>query len=301
MPIVIHPVHRIEKNPGWPPQTRQVRRYRNIVIKAACNLRCSYCEIKNAKVNVGATIASIDRILRRFKPGETLFRVEADGEIAAYPKILDFLAERARAEGYVIEVLTNGTRLPFCLRPGLLWVFSVDGHTERMNRARGLSQRQVDVILDQAVDLTADLQCVFHDQSVDEINDFIDTLSGRDFGGRLHFLPLLATKGRPLTVHLDYSKLHKAPFLECEEYFRRWDYIYRNGRRGDFVCDQIRNGFNYDIDGDRISMVKCDSYSPVPDELVIDGLQGEREYDNFPCGTCLSNQEFNNRRGRMSI
>ncbi|GGY24606.1 radical SAM protein [Paludibacterium paludis] len=301
MSVVTHTVHRIEKAAAWPPVTRRVRRYRNIVIKAACNLRCSYCEMKKARVDVGATIASVERIMRRFSPEDTLFRVEADGEITLYPQILDFLAERVRTDGYAIEVLTNGTRFPDCLRPGLLWVVSVDGHTAGMNEARGLSQAQVDVILDHAVALKAELQCVYHGQGVEQINAFIAALDARGFAGRLHFLPLLATEGRPLTVHLDYAQLRKAPFLEREEFFRRWDYIFRHGRRGDFLCDQILNGFNYYVDGDKISMVKCDCYSPVPDELEIEGLQSEREYDNFPCGTCLSHQEFNNQRDRMAI
>lgn len=300
MSIAMYPVHKIQPL-DWPPRTRQVRKYRNIVVKAACNLRCSYCEVKKAKVDVEASIGSIERIMRRFAPAETLFRVEADGEITLYPEILDFLADLAQRDGYRIEVLTNGTRFPACLRPGLLWVISVDGHTERMNRGRGLTQAQIDVILAQAVALSAELQCVYHGQSIDEINAFIDTLSVHGFAGRLHFLPLLAIEGRPLSVHMNYAELHKAPFLEREAFFRRWDYIYQHGRRGEFLCDQILNGFNYYVDGEKISMVKCDCYSPVPEELEIEGLQNEREYDNFPCGTCLSHQEFNNLRERMAL
>jgi len=284
----------------WPPKVRQLRKYRNIVIKAACNLHCTYCELKRAKVDVAKTNASIGKILSRFEPAEVFFRLEADGEITLYPGILDFLSECVIRDGYRIEVLSNGTRLPACLRPGLSWVLSLDGHTECMNRKRGLSQAQVDVILDHAINLSADVQCVFHGQSIEEMNDYIDRLSSRDFKGRLHIMPLLATHGRPLTVHLSYEKLHKAPFLECEEYFRRWDFIYENGRRGDFVCDQIVNGFNYYVEADNIEMVKCDCYT-VPPGLTFRGLQKEREYDTFPCGTCLSHQEFNNRRSCMDI
>lgn len=287
--------------PGWPPRVRRVRKYRNIVIKAACNLRCGYCELKKAKVDVPATIASIRRILDRFDPGDTLFRVEADGEIGLYPQILDALADEVATRGYRIEALSNGTRLPTCLRPGLAWIFSVDGHTAGMNALRGLTQPQVDTILHYAVELSAELQCVYHGQPIEDMNGFIDLLAGRGFAGRLHIFPLLATEGRPLTVRLDYDRLHKAPFIEREEYFRRWDYIYDNGRRGDFVCDQIVNGFNYYVDGDAIQMVKCDCYSPVPRDLIMRGLQDEREYDAFPCGTCLSHQEFNSARGRMDV
>jgi len=282
----------------WARPVRQVRKYRNIVIKAACNLRCSYCELKKAKVDIAATNRSIGRILDRFKPGDTLFRVEADGEIALYPAILDYLVDRVRQDDYRIEILTNGTRLPACVRPELGWVISVDGHTAAMNHARGLTQKQVDAILEHGVALAADLQCVYHGQTIEEMNSFIDELSRRGFTGRLHILPLLALAGRPLTVHLDYDLLHKAPFLEREEYFRRWDYIYQNGRRGDFVCDQIVNGFNYYVVGDTIEMVKCDCYSS-PRALTIKGLEDEREYDSFPCGTCLSHQEFNNSRPAM--
>ncbi|MDB6373341.1 radical SAM protein [Photorhabdus bodei] len=301
MSDLINIIHTIQPPSSWPPVTRRVRRYRNIGIKTSCNLRCSYCEIKRARVNTEAIINSLTRILERFNPHDVFLRVEADGEITLYPKILDFLAECVQKKDYSIEVLTNGTRLPACLRPGLLWVISIDGHTEQMNKARGLRQKQIDIILDHAVSLSAELQCVYHGQSVEEINDFIDTLQARGFTGSLHFLPLLATKGRPLTVHLNYEQLHKASFLECKAFFDRWDYIYQHGRRGDFVCDQIKNGFNYYIDGENISMVKCDSYSPVPKYLEIEGLQEEQEYDHFPCGTCLSNQEFNNQRDRMTL
>ncbi|NHB92778.1 radical SAM protein [Photorhabdus cinerea] len=300
MPTIANSIY-IKQVSDWPPLTHRVRRYRNIVVKTSCNLRCSYCEVKRAKVNAEAIIGSITRIMDRFDPRDVLFRVEADGEITLYPKILDFLAEYVQKKGYLIEVLTNGTRFPSCLRPGLLWVISVDGHTEQMNQARGLKQKQVDIILEHAINLSAELQCVYHGQPIEEINDFIDTLHARGFTGRLHFLPLLATKGRPLTVHLNYEQLHKAPFLERKAFFDRWNYIYQHGRRGDFVCDQILNGFNYYVDGENISMVKCDCYSPVPSHLEIEGLQEEREYNNFPCGTCLSHQEFNNQRDRMAL
>ncbi|MGW8142275.1 radical SAM protein [Sphingomonas zeae] len=288
-------------DPPWPPPVNRVRRYRNIIVKAACNLRCTYCELKKAKVDTAATNASIGLILDRFMPGETLVRVEADGEIGSYPPILDYLAERVRADGYRIEVLTNGTRFPQCIRPELLWVISVDGHTAEMNRERGLTQAQVDVILDQAVALNADLQCVYHGQPLEAMNGFIDELARRGYAGRLHILPLLALAGKPLTKHLDYDRLHKAPFLEQEGYFRHWDYIYQHGRRGERQCDQITNGFNYYVDNDRIEMMKCDSYAPLPRHLTLHGLQSEPEYDRFPCGTCLSNQEYNNCRPQMAM
>lgn len=286
--------------PFWTSKVRPIRRYRNIVIKAPCNLRCTYCEVKKARIDVEKTVNSVGRILDRFEPSRTLVRVEADGEISLYPPILDYLAERVAKDNYRIEVLTNGTRLPQCLRPGLRWVISVDGHTAQMNSKRGLKQAQIDTILDHAVELSADLQCVYHGQTVDEVNAFIDELDRRSFKGRLHFLPLLALSGRPLEVHLDYALLRKAPFLERKEYFDRWDYIHKNGHRGDFVCDQIVNGFNYYISDDHIEMVKCDCYAPPPG-FTVKGLHDELEYDNFPCGTCLSHQEFNNRRPSMDL
>jgi MoaA/NifB/PqqE/SkfB family radical SAM enzyme len=286
--------------PFWTSKVRQIRRYRNIVIKAPCNLRCTYCEVKKARIDVDKTLHSVGLILQRFKPGDTLFRVEADGEITLYPEIIDALARHVREGGYKIEVLTNGTRLPGCLRPELGWVISVDGHTAAMNEKRGLTQAQIDTILDCGVAVSADLQCVYHGQSIDEMNGFIEELERRGFKGRLHLLPLLALAGRPLKVHLDYAKLRKAPFLERKAYFDRWDYIYQHGHRGDFVCDQIVNGFNYYVFDDAIEMVKCDCYSP-PAGFTIKGLQDEPEYETFPCGTCLSHQEFNNRRPSMDM
>jgi len=284
----------------WPPETRPIRRYRNIVIQGACNLRCDYCEVKDAKVDVPATIDSLERILSRFDPDSVLFKVETDGEITLYPRILDYLEAKA-CQGYSIEVLSNGTRLPRALngRDHLLWTFSLDGHTAAMNARRGLSQKQVDEILTVAVDRSAELQCVFHDQTIDEMNGFIDWLSERNYRGALHIFPLLALEGAPLQVWLDYEKLHKAPFLPPEEFFRRWRHVYQSGARGQFVCDQITNGYNFHVAGSAIQMTKCDCYAP-PRELYH-SLGEEREYRDFPCGTCVSHQEYNNSRSRMAV
>jgi MoaA/NifB/PqqE/SkfB family radical SAM enzyme len=282
----------------WPPDTRQIRKYRNIVIDGACNIRCDYCEIKKAKVDQAATIASLDRIFAQYSPDTVLFRVESDGEIALYPKVLDHLQGRAQHDGYLIEVLSNGTKLPKCLegRPNLLWVFSLDGHTEQMNAKRGLKQEQIDRIIDTAVELGAELQLVYHGQSIEEMNGFIELLESRQYGGLLHIMPLLAHKGAPLTVYLDYESLRKAAFVAPQEYFRRWKYIYDHGER-DAVCDHITNGYNYQVTDEKVRMVKCDCYS-VPKHLFHD-FGEEREYDKWPCGTCIANQELNNSRPRM--
>jgi MoaA/NifB/PqqE/SkfB family radical SAM enzyme len=284
----------------WPPTVHVIRKYRNIVIGGACNLRCDYCDLKDDRVDVPAVCAALDAIVSRFQPETVLLRVEADGEITLYPTILDHL-ELIAQRGYAIEVLSNGTRLPRCLEghPHLLWVVSIDGHTEAMNRRRGLSQTQVDAILETAVGLQAELQCVYHGQSVDEMNAFIDWLASRNYRGMLHIMPLLAFKGRPLTVFLDYEQLHHTSFLADREYFQRWRFIYENGHRGPYVCDQIKNGYNYEIRDGKILMVKCDCYS-VPKHLYHP-FGEEREVDNFPCGTCLANQELNNSRARMQI
>ncbi|WP_374984800.1 radical SAM protein [Streptomyces fradiae] len=283
----------------WPPPVRQVRAYRNIVVDGACNIRCTYCEVKKTKVDQPATIRSLDRIFAEYEPDAVLFRVESDGEITLYPKIVDHLQKRA-AEGYRVEVLSNGTKLPRALegRPDLLWVFSVDGHTEAMNAKRGLKQPQIDRILDAAVELGAELQTVYWGQPVDEVNAYIDLLESRGYRGLLHFMPLLAFKGRPLTVNLRHEDLHPADFLAPPEYFRRWNHIFETGRR-DAVCDQITNGYNYQVSGDEIRMVKCDCYS-VPKHLVH-GFGPIREFDDWPCGTCIANQEFNNSRERMRV
>ncbi|MEU5977797.1 radical SAM protein [Streptomyces sp. NPDC047315] len=283
----------------WPPPVQRVRAYRNIVVDGACNIRCTYCEVKKTKVDQPATIRSLERIFAEYEPDGVLFRVESDGEITLYPKILDHLQQRA-AEGYRVEVLSNGTRVPRALegRPDLLWVFSVDGHNEAMNAKRGLKQDQIDRILDAAVDLGAELQTVYWGQPVDQVNDYIDHLASRDYRGLLHFMPLLAFKGRPLTVNLRYQDLRPADFLAPPEYFRRWNHIFETGKR-DAVCDQITNGYNYQVSGDDIRMVKCDCYS-VPKHLVHT-FGPIREFDNWPCGTCIANQEFNNNRPRMRV
>jgi MoaA/NifB/PqqE/SkfB family radical SAM enzyme len=285
---------------SWPPPTTEVRRYRNIIISGACNLRCTYCETKDARVDIAATIASLDKIFDRFDPELVFVRVECDGELTLYPKLLDHLEMRARA-GFAIEVLSNGTRLPACAegRDHLLWVISLDGHTAAMNARRGLDQAQVDRILGSVIDRNAELQCVYHGQSIDEMNAFIDLLTQRSYKGLLHIFPLLALNGRPLEHYLDHDQLHEAPFLPGEEYFRRWRYIFDHGHRGSFVCDQIVNGYNYHVANATISMLKCDCYAPP--RSMYHPFGSEREYDGFPCGTCLSHQEFNNSRPRMRI
>lgn len=285
---------------SWPPSSHRVRKYRNIVIGAACNLTCEYCEIKDDKVDVPAVLRSLDRVFARFDPASVLFRVEADGEVTLYPAILDHLEAKAAA-GYAIEVLSNGTRIPRCFaaRDHLLWVFSVDGHTAAMNQKRGLTQAQIDAILHAAVERGAELQCVYWGQSIAEMNGFIDWLATRSYRGLLHIMPLLAFKGRPLEVQLDYDQLIKAPFLADVEYFRRWQFIYEHGHRGPYVCDQLRNGYNYEIRNSEIVMVKCDCYS-VPKQLYHD-FSEEQEVDQFPCGTCIANQELNNLRPRMRL
>jgi hypothetical protein len=284
----------------WPPPVHRVRKYRNVVIEAACNLSCTYCDDKRARVDVAATRTALDTIFARFSPDSVLFRVEADGELTLYPALLDHLEQRAR-DGYAIEVLSNGTRLPGCFagRPHLQWVFSLDGHTAAMNAHRGLSQAQVDAVLEAAVERSAELQCVYHGQGVDQMNAFIDWLAARNYAGALHIMPLLAFNGRPLRVYLDHSALRPAPFLDAPEYFARWKFIYEHGHRGSYVCDQLKNGYNFEIRNGEIFMVKCDCYS-VPLSMYHP-LGEEREFAQFPCGTCIANQELNNSRPRMQL
>ena len=108
----------------WPPTVHVIRKYRNIVIGGACNLRCDYCDLKDDRVDVPAVCAALDAIVSRFQPETVLLRVEADGEITLYPTILDHL-ELIAQRGYAIEVLSNARIGPAVVR-------RLEEHVERL-------------------------------------------------------------------------------------------------------------------------------------------------------------------------
>ena len=136
------------------------------------------------------------------------------------------------------------------------------------------------------------IQFTFFEQSLDEINDFILELKKRDYKGFLHIFPR-RYHNKPLNLYLNYDKLEKVDFLPRADYFRRWKFIYENGKR-DFVCDFLKNGYVYHVTLDEIKMVKCDC---SPGSFRYEHpFEEERQYKVFPCGTCITHFEYNNSR-----
>nr|CAG34032.1 putative Fe-S oxidoreductase [Streptomyces ribosidificus] len=283
----------------WPPPVHQVHAYRNIVVDGSCNIRCSCCEVRKTKVDQIATIRSLDRIFAEYEPDTALFRVESDGEITRYPKIVDHLQKRA-TEGYRIEVLSNGTKLPRALEghSGLLWVFSVDGRTEAVNSKRGVRREQVDRILDAAVELKAEPQTVYWGHPVEKANAYIDHLKARNYQRLLHFVQLLAFKwaaadGKPVPREPAPGGLPGPagvlPPLEPRLRDRRagcglrpdHQWLQLPGVRGRDPDGQVRLLLGAQAPGARLGPI--------------------REFDNWLCGTFIANQELNNSRERMRV
>lgn len=269
-----------------------MRQYRNICIEASCNLCCSYCGGSNVKINEEVVINNLEKVFSRFDPNSSCFKVECLGEITLYPGIIEYLEEKAET-GYVIEILSNGTKTNTVVKSDtkLKWIISLDGHTIEMNRERNLNESQVANILDTILLLNAEIQCVYYNQTIDEMNSFIEYLAKRDYKGFLHIFPYRDNK--PLNVYIDYEKLLKTKFIPDYEYFRRWKYIYDNKKR-DFTCDFFKNGYVYRISSEGIKMIKCDCSSGS--FRYEHPFENEKEYKVFPCGTCINHFEYNNTR-----
>lgn len=238
-------------------------------------------------------IGSLKKILNRFNKNEVAMRVECRGEITLYQRIINYLENKAK-EGYCIEILSNGLLLANVLEEhtNMHCVVSLDGHNKRMNQFRKLNQQQVDTILDNIFRYKAEIQSVILGQTTDEINEFIQYLIDRDFNTRLHLFPC-SIKGKLISKSLDYQALKQADFLPPKEYFYRWQYILENQKR-DFVCDFFKNGYTYYIYNKTIEMMKCDGTPNCHDFRVPFGE--EQHYKEYPCGTCINHNEYNNSR-----
>jgi hypothetical protein len=273
-----------------------VRQYRSIVFAAASNLRCSYCTPPSLKLDIGQVIDKPELIFGKFSPEESCFRVECFGEITLYPDLVRYLEQKARC-GYVIEVLSNGTRALDVIsdETKLRWVFSLDGHTADMNNHRGLNSSQVERILQAIIKFNAEIRCVFFEQSVDEMNSFILYLSRNHYQGFLHIFPVRYPDKPQVRHYLDYDRLIKADFIPTAEYFRRWKHIFENGQRRHFTCDQMPNAYVYEIHPDGITMVKCDCGAGASG--YVHNYGAERDYDSYsPCDMCITHLEYNNQR-----
>ena len=273
-----------------------MRQYRNIVFEGACNISCLYCEPKEAHVNQKIVINSIRDIFRSFEGKHVSFRLECDGEITLYPEIINYLNESVLQYGFPIEVISNGVVAKQYVKTlkNLRWVFSLDGHTEKMCVKRGLKQAEIEDILESILMSDAEIQLVYHGQPIEEVNEFIRLLEQRGYNGFLHIFPEMSIRDGSVLLALDYRRLYKANFLPKPDFFERWEYIYEHKKRN-FVCDQLTNGYTYQIDQKgNIELVKCDSISSKGYTCSFE--MGEIEFDDFPCKTCICHLEYNNSR-----
>lgn len=238
-------------------------------------------------------IKKLESIFEIYSPQKSCFRVECTGELSMYPHIIEYLNNKSKIDGYIIEILSNGVFMPELINKNqyLNWVFSLDGNTENMNLFRNLDQNRIEKILDMAIETGAELQTVFLKQTYNELNGFIDYLEKRSYKGFLHIFPC-RFKNKPVTLLIDYDKLTKADFLPDEEYFRRWKAVYYKGRN--FTCDVFRNGYTYRITPQGITKIKCECFGSTFDEEKFDSDQAQFTIKN--CGTCFTHYEYNNKR-----
>jgi hypothetical protein len=175
---------------------------------------------------------------------------------------------------------------------GLIWVISLDGHTAHMNRFRRLNQSKVNDILDTITKHNLEIQCVYNDQTIDEMNQFIEYLDAKNYSGFLHISPR-KYHDKPLEHYVDYTKLIKKDFVPDEEYFKRWDYIIKNKKR-DFECDFFTKGYVYRImrNDEETKRIKCDcagfEFEYGNDEIT--------NYNQYECDTCICQFEYDVNR-----
>lgn len=271
-----------------------MRKFIKVNLSGSCNLSCSYCFGFTSKELAPNAINNLEKIFGNLDPKACCFRVECTGEITLYPDILDYINKKCKNEGYVVEILSNGTNAPAFLQKyeHLSWVLSLDGHTEEMNSFRNLGKKQVDKILDAAISTGAELQCVFLRQTTEQMNRFIDYLGEKSYKGFLNIFPC-RFNNRPVTLYLDYKKLLKADFIPGEEYFRRWKIMFETGKR-DFICDVFNNGYTYRINSGGIKKIKCECYGSTYEEEIFD--EPDHCSNISECGSCFTHYEYNNSR-----
>ena len=270
-----------------------IRNYKDIVIMGSCNLKCYYCGGFHSSVDEDGAIKNLEKILNQFEMKDTAYRVECRGEISLYPKIMSYLESKAES-GYHIEILSNGLELEHVCKPDtkLHVIVSLDGHTQKMNRQRGLTQSEVDRILDVVFLLNAEIQCVYFKQKISEINDFIRYLQNRGFHQLLHIFPCII-HGEHATLPIQYDELIHADFLAPKEYFEHWTQLYQHKKR-DFTCDYFMNGYTYYINENELYMMKCDGGRNVKKHISEFGA--EKMSVEFDCGMCINHNDYNNSR-----
>lgn len=267
-----------------------------IEFECLCNLNCDYCHAYNNKykLNVKKVLNEIERIILGYDPQNVYFRVEGIGEITLYPEILEFLNRKAKKDRYQIEVLSNGLLVDQYIdkMSSLIWVISLDGTTTKMNSHRNIKQAQLDRILQVIVKNNLEIQCVYYEQSIDEINEYIKYLEERNYKGFLHISPR-KYHDRPLQHYLDYDKLYKTDFIPDEDYFKRWKSIIDKKCR-DFTCEFFVYGYVYRImrGEENTRLIKCDCANFEFEKQH----NSSTTYGQKACGTCICQFEYDVKR-----
>ncbi len=280
-----------------------MKNYFKIEFECLCNLDCSYCPSPKFDINLENVLGNMQMIFSKINPHNSCIRVEGIGEITLYPEIIDFLNNKVKKEGYLIEVVTNGINCSQFISKNnaLHWLVSLDGHTVEMNSYRNLSKTQIDEILHTVIKHDLEIQMVYNKQTIEEMNAFINILKSKNYKGFLHITPCRANNR--LDGYLDYDKLIKTNFIPSEEYFNKWKYIYENKNRN-FVCDFLGNGYVYRImqhDEGGIRGIKCDcagGHHGFTYKITEDSIENTK-YSELDCGTCINHNEYNNSRKIM--
>ncbi|WP_010249966.1 radical SAM protein [Acetivibrio cellulolyticus] len=269
-----------------------MNKYIKIEFEGNCNLSCDYCFVDyRVKIDTDKMIKHMEEIFKKNGP-KCIYKVECIGEITLYPEILSYLGSKVEEDGYEIHILSNGVKTVDVKIASLFkWSISLDGHTVKMNKYRKLDLQRIENILNNIFSTNADIQCVFNEQSVFEMNSFILYLKDKGFKGALHIFPCRFAN-TPLNRYLDYDKLVKASFIPSEEYFRRWKYIFDNNKRN-FTCDFYKNGYVYRImkDGINVKEIKCDCAGSK--FTFITGDENSKSFSEANCGTCINHFEYN--------
>lgn len=273
-----------------------MRKFIKIEIAGSCNLRCEYCfrdKTKDITENYDF-ISKLDSIFKLYNPRTSVLRVESIGEVTLFPDLITYLENKCKTEKYVIEILSNGIKSGALILKNthINWIFSIDGHTEKMNKYRKINQQQVENILNLAIETNSELQCVVSDQSIEEINEFLLYLKDRGYKGFLHLFPC-RWDCKSLTMSPDYSKLEKVSFIANEDYFKKWKSVYENKKR-DFECDFFINGYTYRISPYEVTKMKCDCSGSNYKVLHI--RDSDEKYNSRNCGICINHFEYNNSR-----
>ena len=269
-----------------------MRAFKNITFNCTCNNRCDYCGKPNYKIDTQVVCKYVDKIFDKFGKKEMAYRITPYGEITIYPELLEYLEEKAE-EGYVIEVVSNGMTALDSIKDNsmLRWIFSLDGHTVRMNHNRHFSQKTIDNILEAVFKFKAEIQCVYTDQTIEEINEFIKILKENNYSELLSIFSA-RMKGTKSEYMIDYRNLEPAIFLPPEKYFERWEKNYLYGIC-DKDCDFNKNGYEYHIADSKLFMLKCSCNNKLGDYIMD---YGDEHLGKFECGPCFSHFAFNNSR-----